>query len=399
MMDPSLGRAGYGGYKAARLFGRILNQRRWLWHLRYHAAAKALQLDDSRGVSPDVDQAAKIICEALSYVDLPMEQTAGWVKKTSRLVRENVTNGIRYPEYRGPMRATFWKRLYVWAKVAAESGPGADALGFCGFVESDDRSHIFASRFVAATYELLLDSGLPDAINSVRHDMAEVILHGISDEGRNSKKRWLRAVITSASASATTSVLTSFGFNASLQETAAIGSVTLAATAAVDLVHGSPDGVGDTAAAARRQVRNWLMTLSAWMAGYVTWGEYRLRVGDLVGVDQLVYVLKVMAERGVEIGPIPRDEFIFEDLRHLMENAERARDSRLVAGLMEVQGALRYRRAALPVAIGNLISVVQDVPELPEAFSVASLSSDLPLRLPFARPGDDSQHSPDQVQQ
>ncbi|MFE3110626.1 MULTISPECIES: hypothetical protein [Kitasatospora] len=324
-------------------------------------------------------EAAVILCEIMAETPL-LEARGGIFSRLGRWCREKITWGVRYPDYRGPGRSTFWRRLYEWARIAADSPRGRQALSLAEFRGGDWPADAFAMRFVAATSATLLDAGIPEELNKLRDEMVNEIHRGESDEAMRKRHRAWQVTVRSAAAGAASGAVSYFAFHNNVQDVLALGVVGFGATAVADLAHGGFAGISEEMLAARRQVRDWLGTLSAWLAGYVVWAEGALRRREYSGVDELVYVLTALASKDATIEPTPPDETILRHVTHLLETADRVGDSDLKAALLNIEGALRFRRDNLPDAIANIISLVQGVPDISGVNSIQALSAEYDAR-------------------
>ncbi|WP_330478383.1 hypothetical protein OG301_22555 [Streptomyces platensis] len=375
----SLSRGALGAYRGARFGRKIMVQRRWFAHLRYRAVVLALIWPETGIVPRRVHEAALILCDVLADSPL-LEARGGLFSRVGRWYRQRVAWGIRYPDYRGPARATFWRRLYEWARNAADTRTGRDALALAEFEGGDDPSHSFAMRFVASTSAVLLDAGIPEELNKLRDDMVNEIYRGESDAEMHEKHRRLQVVVRAMAGGVASAALSYFGFHNDLMDVLGLGAVGVGVTAAADVMHGRISAFSEEILAARRQARDWLGTLSAWLVGYVVWAEDSLRRREFSGVDELVHVLTALASNDARIAEAPPDNAILAQVEHLLETAERAHDSELKVALFNIQGALMFRRDSLPDSIANLIALVQGVPDVSGMNSVQAFSAEYGAR-------------------
>ncbi|MGW7465357.1 hypothetical protein ACWGJT_11755 [Streptomyces xantholiticus] len=377
------GRTSTTVYQGLRGVRRILQQRRLFSDIRYEAVVIALQPDRKRDdpTPPHISQAAKLMCDELDYTEIPEERSRGFMRGVHRRVRENVTYGIRYPEYRHGMNSTFFRRMGLWALRAAETDKGREALDLAGVPLDPDRERLFADRFWVATYGLLMDTrGPSDGEEALRAEITNEILHGVPDRVRMDRYRLLQDVVNSAATSIVAAAGSYFGFQQNVDDALALGGFTfIAATGVTGVRHLRNILFTEKMQEARRQARNWLLSLHAWMVGYVVWGEAAAAGGQYAGIDQLAYIARALASREAHITPdMPRDEILTEDIKLLIENSERAEDGELTAALMRLQGALLWRSEHLGSAIGNLIATVQTIP-------ITQEESTAPIQLPRAR--------------
>ncbi|MFJ3721589.1 hypothetical protein ACIPYQ_03355 [Streptomyces sp. NPDC090045] len=269
------------------------------------------------------------------------------------------------------MHTTFFRRLTLWGQRVAESEKGGEALDLAGIPPDPQRAALFGRRFSVATYGLLIDSrGPSDDEETLRIEMANEILHGMSDDARVERYRLLQDAVNSLATGLLTMATSYLGFGQSIEDALALSGATFALAASVITVRhlGSP-AMSEKAQEARRQARNWLFSLHAWMVGYVLWGRGAVQRGEYEGIDQLAYIVRCLATHDAEIPDLPRDPDIQEDLVLLIENSERAGDTELTAALMRLQGVLRWRSEHLGSAIGNLIAIVQNIPDFGEEIS------------------------------
>ncbi|MGW1039588.1 hypothetical protein [Streptomyces sp. NPDC002547] len=327
-----------------------------------------------------------------------MERTRGIGRTVARLTREHISHGVRFPEWRNGMNATFFQRMSLWGERAAGSSRGGEALLLAGMRPSPEQAAIFGKLFSVAAYGLLIDSrGPSDDEDALRIEMANEILHGVADEVRMARYRLLQDGVNSLATGVATIVTSYLGFQQPLENALEFGGASFAVAAGITTArHLGVQFLGEKQQEARRQARHWLLSLHAWMIAYVVWGREAVQIGEYEGIDQLAYVARVLTSGDASIPELPRDELIQEDLHLLIENSERAADSELTAALMRLQGVLRWRTEHLGSAIGNLITIVQNVPEIGDDLNppIALPDSGLgPPRLPSARSGEDPDRS------
>jgi hypothetical protein len=269
------------------------------------------------------------------------------------------------------MHTTFFRRLGLWSLKAAESEKGQEALLLAGIPPAPEREVLFADRFWVALYGLLMDSrGPSDEEEALRVEIANEILHGMSDQTRMDRYRLLQDLVNSTAGSLITTATSYFGFQQSPGDALSLGGATLVAAVGVTTVrHLRAPGLTEKMQEARRQAKNWLLSLHAWMVEYVVWGDAAVRSGQYSGIDQIAYIARSLASQGAYVHTLPRDDVIREDIALLIENSERSEDGELTAALMRLQGALLWRGEHLGSALGNLLALVQNTPDLPEEVS------------------------------
>ncbi|MGW6641447.1 hypothetical protein [Streptomyces iakyrus] len=336
--------------------------------IRYRAVVEALYPGRRRGdLTPaPIAQAAKLLCDELDHVPIPGERTRGIVKSTTRLARENITQGVRFPGWRNGTNTTFFKRVANWGQRAAETEKGGEAFDLAGIEPDPNRAALFGKRFSVAIYGLLIDPrGPSDDEEALRVEIANEILHGVADDVRTANYRLLQDSVNSLAAGVATWATSYLGFAQPLGDALQYGGATFAVGIGVTAVrHAGLQFLNEKQQEARRQARYWLLSLHAWMIGYVVWGRGAVQSEGYEGIDQIAYVARALVSREAKIPELPRDELIQEDLRLLIENAERAVDGELVAALMRIQGVVRWNSEHLGSAIGNLIAVVQNIPDV-----------------------------------
>ncbi|MFB6788086.1 hypothetical protein ACFCWT_15600 [Streptomyces olivaceus] len=394
------GRSATSTYRGVRAIQRMMHLRAILTDIRYRAVVEAIHPHRRRDepTPPEVAQSARIICDELDHTPVPGERTRGFLRATTRLTREHVVQGVRFPEWRRGMNATFLNRCTAWASNAAASEKGTEALDLIGQERTSQRNALFGARFAAAVQGLLLEPrGMSEGQEAVRIDLANEIQHGISDEARLARYRLMQDGVNAFAAGLGTFVTSYLGFSQPLQDAVEFGGASFGVGAGVALARQlGIQFLGEKQTEARRQAKYWLFSLHAWMVGYVVWGRDAVGAGEYQGLDQLVYIARALGEKQAEIPELPRDQQIQEDLVLLIENAERAADGELTSALMRLQGVLRWRSEQLGPAIGNLVSLVQSIPDSGE-------DPHSPVALPNAGdgrpllPGARSSPDPDQV--
>ncbi|MFD9321871.1 hypothetical protein ACFWDQ_30175 [Streptomyces sp. NPDC060053] len=361
------GRSATSTYRGIRAIQRMVHLRAILTDIRYRAVVEAINPGQRRDepTPPEVAQSAKILCDELDHTPVPGERTRGIIRATARATREHVVLGVRFPEWRHGTNATFLNRCTLWASKAADGEKGAEALDMIGVERTPQREALFGARFAAAVQGLLLEPrGMSDGQEAVRVDLANEIQHGISDEARLARYRLMQDGVNAFAAGLGTFVTSYLGFSQPLQDALEFGGASFAVAASVGVARQlGIQFLGEKQIEARRQAKYWLFSLQAWMVGYVVWGRDAMGAGEYQGLDQLVYIARALGEKKAEIPELPRDQQIQEDLALLIENSERAADGELTSALMRLQGVLRWRSEQLGPAIGNLVALVQSIPD------------------------------------
>lgn len=351
---------------------RLLSQRSWLKHLLHRAVVMAF-LAGGDVVTPREDQLARRFGELLQDTPIPMERRRGFSVKMSRRLREWVTWGIRYPDYRGAMRETFWERLFGWVKNASETSEGRELLAAAGLA---GRHTQFTFSVIAETYRVLIEPATSDFHESARNAMTAELFRGTSDDVVRRRFRALQIAVRALVAGVGTTIVSTLAFNQNIFESLGLGAIAVGLAAATDVVSQGMGGITGQMRAVRRQAKSWLATLSLWLIDYVTSEGQAIQSGNLHGVDRLVYVLTRVTAQEAEIRPLPHQSEILEGLHLIKDNASQANDVELVTALLQVQGALLFDPEDLPDAIGRLISVVRVVPDTPGVHGIQRLSLD-----------------------
>ncbi|MFE1928711.1 hypothetical protein ACFW91_39945 [Streptomyces asoensis] len=361
------GRSATSTYRGMRAVQRILHQRAILADIRYRAVVEAIHPDQRRDepTPPEVAQSARILCDELDHTAVPGEQTRGILRATARATRKHVVLGLRFPEWRRGTNSMFLSRCALWAAKAAAGEKGAEALDMIGLERTPRREALFGARFAAAVQGLLLEPrGTSEAQEAVRVDLANEIQHGLSDEARLARYRLMQDGVNAFAAGLGTFVTSYLGFSQPVQDALEFGGASFAVAAGVGVARQlGIQFLGEKQIEARRQAKYWLFSLQAWMVGYVVWGRDAVGAGEYQGLDQLIYIARALSEKRAEIPELPRDQDIQEDLVLLIENSERAADGELTSALMRLQGVLRWRSEQLGPAIGNLVALVQSIPD------------------------------------
>ncbi|MGW5849347.1 hypothetical protein ACWFQ8_15580 [Streptomyces sp. NPDC055254] len=359
---------GPGAVRAARVGWRILNQRRWYRYVRYQAVVNALMVgDDVDDPTPHaIHEAALRLCEILEALFVPMEARTGFFTKTGRWLREKITQGVRYPLHDGPHASTYWDRLYRWARAAAETHDGVEALDHARFPAIEDRAHLFAQRVVAKTSALLLSHALvDDGLNEVRDRMSAQVHRGRTRNEAVAVHRRVIALARTATAGVASTFLMHVGFDQDLTSSFTVGGVALASAAVHEVTTGGFITVSEPMEAARRQARDWLATMSMWLVQYVTWRDGLIREGRGDGIHQLLGILTAIRSGAAGLKRPDDTERVEYHLKRLIENASRVGDGELETALMNLESAVLYRPDRILNALTALITLVDGVPDLP----------------------------------
>jgi hypothetical protein len=341
---------------------RIANHRGWLKYLRHEALLRTLNVND--GVATrQMQEATRALAECLDDTPIPLEPRRGVLAGVKRLWREIVSRGVRYPEYEGGARLTFWNRLYRWARMAAETPQGRQALEYAGFPPGPNQSHMFAARMVGATYEILLEPFYQDGPDRFRVAMADELNYGLTEEQRAERRRQVQLIVRAVSAGVAGTVVAHLGFHDNWIESLGLGAVALIVTGAADAVHGGLGYLNAPMRAARRQAEYWLRSLSTLLVAFVIKTDDSLRADAHGDVGTLVKVLKGMSSGERSIAELPGKDELLRGLTHVQATADRVGDADLSATLIEIETAIKYDLNLLPESVGRLLILVQSVPE------------------------------------
>ncbi|MBB5792094.1 hypothetical protein ACIP4U_40565 [Streptomyces caelestis] len=361
-------RAGSGAARAARLGWRIHNQRRWYRYLRYQAVVNALMLGDDVDypTPPEAHEAALRLCEILDALFVPLEVQTGIFNKLGRWLREKITHGVRYPLHDGRNAQTYWDRLYRWAKAAAETDGGREALDFARFPNVENRAHIFAQRVVAKTSALLLSHALPDeGLNEVRDRMSIQVHRGQTRTEAVDTHRRVIAIARTATAGVASTFVLHVGFDQDLTNSLTVGGAALASAAVHEVTTGAFRALTEPMLAARRQARAWLATMPMWLIHYVTWRDGLIRRGQGDGIHQLLSIVTAIRANDAKLGPLQDTERVEHHLKRLIENANRVGDSELESALMNLESAVLYLPERILNSLTALIALVDGLSEVP----------------------------------
>ncbi|MBB5102975.1 hypothetical protein [Streptomyces spectabilis] len=378
-------RAVMGSYKAARFGARTWTQRQWFKYLLYKSVLLALMMERPEVENQRVREAAQKMCRLLRKTPVPMERD-GFTAGVGRFFRKFLTWGIRYPDYRGPLRDSYQQRLHDWAKLAAQSGPGLSALEYAQFSGGTDPAETFARRFQEATGRILHDASGPasDAQNYARDTMLHHIDVGLTEAQIQAKLHNRNAALRSAATGAASATLSALGFHNDWYET--VGLAAAGSGASLTLDYGVAAARHNTRKmiAARRQALTfllWMLRLLTGMRGVTfpereieeDWGEYLVR-----GLHGLV------REDSDHLTVMLREFDVEARLSRLIETAERANDEDLDSLLTDFQTALDYPDMGdLPNAVRNLLFLLRGVSLRSGNFSQPEIgSSGDPLILP-----------------
>ncbi|MFK0255561.1 hypothetical protein [Streptomyces sp. NPDC090445] len=382
-------RAGSGAARAARFGWRIYNQRRWYRYLRYQAVVNALMVGDDVDypTPPEAHEAALRLCEILDALFVPLEIQTGILNRLGRWFRETITCGVRYPLHNGRSAQTYWDRLYRWAKAAAETDGGAEALDYARFPNGEDRAHVFAQRVVAKTSALLLSHALPDeALNEIRDRMSVQVHRGQTRAQAVDTHRRVIALARTATAGVASTFVLHFGFDQDLSNSLTVGGAALASAAIHEATTGGFHSLTEPMLAARRQAAAWLATMSMWLIHYVTWRDGLIRRGQGDGIHQLLSIVTSIRANEAKLEPLQDTERIERHLRRLIENASRVGDGELESALMNLESAVLYQPERILNSLTALISLVDGIsgvpgPEPDAGIPGPMLSGGVPLQL------------------
>ncbi|WP_157518219.1 hypothetical protein [Herbidospora mongoliensis] len=343
-------------------FGKkTLEKRRWLKHLRWQAVSRALSEDDTI-VSEKVGQAATAFCDALDITELPIDQDrSGLLRRTGRWVREKITWGIRFPDYRSRLSLTFDDRLRAWIKEAAESAPGRKALDFAHYhLDEEDRAKRFADAVLNEAHGVLIEAREGEAPGAARWEMAAEIHRYVPDsEIRRRHQRW-RSSARALSAGGTAAVTTQV-FTEDFSKSITLGVALTALAAIVELTISSRTLTGPQIAV-REQVRAWLeeaLVARLWanLRWMGDWGKQAEETGRPLPISDFIMA---MARNLVTIEPLDEDAKVFRDIDRLREHALSVSDPELHAFLIHLETALRHKPDTLPHAFRALITSVRE---------------------------------------
>jgi hypothetical protein len=355
-----LGRGGAGAARATTTAIQVINHRTWLEYLRHESLLRALNVNNEE-LTPRLQEAVRTIAEILDDTPLPFEPTRGLMVRATRIFKEKFSRGIRYPDHEGAARQTFWERLYWWTKEAAESPAGQRALAYAGFLDGD--AHIFATRMVGATYEVLLLPFYKNKADRFRVAMADELNYGLTEEQRAERRRHIQIIVRSITAGLAATAVGYIGFNDDWLQSMGLGIVALTATAAADVVHGGLTTLTGPMRAARKQAQYWLRSLSALLVAFLQATDKSLRLGAPGDVGTLVKVLKAMTSEEVRITELPGQEQLLRGLGELQATADRVGDSALITTLIEIETAIKFEPSLLPDSVGRLLILIQAVPD------------------------------------
>ncbi|MET9635644.1 hypothetical protein ABZY83_04355 [Streptomyces virginiae] len=361
-------RAGSGAARAARLGWRIHNQRRWYRHLRYQAVVNALMVGDDVDypTPPEAHEAALRLCEILDAIFVPLEIQTGIFNKLGRWLREKITHGVRYPLHDGRNAQTYWDRLYRWAKAAAETNDGKEALDYARFPDVEHRSHIFAQRVVAKTSALLLSHALPDkGLNDVRDRMSIQVHRGQTRSEAVDTHRRVIAIARTATAGIASTFVLHLGFDQDLASSLTVGGAALASAAVHEATTGGFRALTEPMLAARRQSRAWLATMPMWLIHYVTWRDGLIRRGQGDGIHQLLSIVTAIRANEAKLEPVQDTEHVEQRLKRHIENANRVGDIELESALMNLESAVLYQPERILNSLTALIALVDGLSEVP----------------------------------
>ncbi|MFI1024480.1 hypothetical protein ACH4TW_27260 [Streptomyces olivaceus] len=372
MVDPGgTSRALMGVYKGAVFGKRTLTWRRWFKHLIFQSVLRALLMEQPDVETQRIREAAQKLCTVLGQTVVPMEPS-GFFAKIGSWFRRHITRGVRFPDYRGPLRETYQHRLYLWAELAARSQPGREALRYAQFPDVEDSPALFAQRFRAAVAEVLSNPAEPlgEAENHARYQMLLSIEIGLTEQQRHDRRRGRNLTLQMVGAAGASAALSQFGFNNDWQQTVGL-SVAGAGTAAVyDVTAGALRGVTREMTAARRQALAWLRVIVRILLRWRGDGVPQREV-DEDWKEYLPRALTVLVARDAENLLMMLREFNAVDrLDKLIETAQRARDEDLSSLLTDLETTLHYDDLRyFPDAVKNLLHLIGDVTPRPGGYA------------------------------
>ncbi|SDI68075.1 hypothetical protein [Nonomuraea jiangxiensis] len=347
---------------------KVIERRNWLKHLRWQAVSRALSEDDTI-LSEKVGQAATAFCDALDITEFPIDQDrSGMFRRMGRWVREKITWGVRFPDYRGRLSLTFDDRLKAWIEDAAESPMGRKALDFAQYhVNEEGRSALFAEAVLNEAHGVLIEAREGESPGAARWEMAAEIHRYVPDsEIRRRHQRWrssARALSAGGTAAVTTQVFTD-----DLTKSITLG-VALTALAAIVELTISTRTLSGQQIAVREQVRAWLEeALVARLWGNLQWmGDLGKQIEETGRPLPIGDLIMAMARGLVTIRPLDDDAKVFRDVDRLREHALSVSDPELLAFLVRLETALRHKPDTLPHAFRALITSVRERNMLGEA--------------------------------
>ncbi|WP_125812695.1 hypothetical protein [Actinoplanes sp. ATCC 53533] len=112
MVEPGqAARGGAGAYRALKFGKRLFDQRGWFKYLRHRSLSYALMGEREELLDHKADLIAESFQEILDQTPIPMEPKRGFINTLKRNWRERGSQGVRFPEYRGNARSTFYEVL------------------------------------------------------------------------------------------------------------------------------------------------------------------------------------------------------------------------------------------------------------------------------------------------
>ncbi|MBM7169364.1 hypothetical protein JQK87_13255 [Streptomyces sp. G44] len=357
------GRAVTGAYSAARFGARTWTQRQWFKYLLYKSVLQALMVERPDVENQRVREAAHKLCRLLRKTPVPMERD-GFTAGLGRFWRRILTWGMRYPDFRGPLRDSFQTRLRDWARTAARSDAGMAALEHAQFPGGRDPAEAFARSFQQATATVLNDASGPlsDAQNHARDAMLHHIDVGLTEAQIQAKLHNRSAGLRSATAGAAGATLSALGFHNDWYETLGLAMAGSGASLALDYGVATARHSTRKMIAARRQALTFLL----WMLKVLTgtrglefperemaedWGDYLTRGLNGLVREDAENVIMMLREHGMD-----------DRLSKLIETSERAKDEDLDSLLTDFETALYYPETEdLPNAVRNLLFLLRGV--------------------------------------
>ncbi len=373
-----------GAYKGAIFGKRTLTWRRWFKHLLLHAVIRALLVEEPNVESQRIREAAQKICIVLGQTPVPME-SPGLFSRISSWFRRRITRGVRFPDYRGPLRESYQHRLLLWAEAAARSESGIEALRYAQFAYGEDPPALFAERFCAAVAGILTDptEALSDAENHVRYQMLLDIEVGLTEEQRRARVRGRNLSLQIFGAASASAALSQFGFHNDWQQTVGLAATGAGTAAVFDYTTNAIRGVTREMTAARRQALAWLRSITRMI---LRWRgrDVPQRDVDEDWKDYLPRVLSALvASDGDALLGMLREFGLVSRLDKLIETAQRARDEDLSSLLTDIETTLHYDDVRyFPDAVRNLLHLVGDVPPRPGGYSRPEIPPGDPPQIP-----------------
>ncbi|MGP3928170.1 hypothetical protein [Streptomyces sp. 8N616] len=351
--------------------GKIIHdQRSWLKYLRREAVVRALNREGGI-VTERIGEAADQICEALQRTDLFFEPADGVPNRVGTWTREKITRGIRFPDYSGPARATFFERLFQWVAAAAQTERGTAALDYVAYPQVEERAKVFAVAVANEVRGLLAESRRPPGQDRARYRMARDLFDGTPDREVRRRHEVLRAWIQAFVAGVVAGVSSELLFTDSWIDSLGVGATVFGGSVVRDLAQGRlflpPDML-----AVRRHVKSWLAMLPRRLSRSLEWSG-RDRSEEVLQADApLTEMLDCIGHGQAHLPPAEAGDPNVEDIDDLIRLAGEVEDRELRGLLVDVRRALKVATNEVPEAFTSLILFLEQEPKL--------------SRLPTARP-------------